>query len=57
MVMTNEDFQQHADSLREMLHRKTSQLWDCQSPEGCSALLAQMKALRNRISELDQQTR
>lgn len=55
MVMTKDDLREHAENLRETWRRKVADLWDCHSPEHRTALLAQTKALKARISELDRQ--
>ena len=55
MVLTNEDLREHADNLRDTLNRKIAELWDCPTPAGRTELLKATKALRARITELDQQ--
>ena len=55
MVMTKEDLKEHADNLRETLHRKASELWDCPSLERQKVLLRQTDALQARITDLDRQ--
>jgi hypothetical protein len=56
VTMTNDDLRQHADSLRDTLNRKITELWDCTLPARRAELLQQTKALRGRIAELDEQT-
>lgn len=56
MAMTTDDLRQHADNLRDTLHRKITELWDCNDPERRASLLTQTKELRHRIDELDQLT-
>lgn len=55
MTMTDSDLREHADNLRDTLNRKIVELWNCHTPAGRTALLKQTKALRARITELDQQ--
>jgi hypothetical protein len=55
--MTTGDLKVHADNLRETLHRKIAELWDCPDGVRRTDLLAQTRALRNRIAELDEITR
>ena len=54
MVMTTDDLRKHAESLRNALNRKITDLWDCDDPDRRAVLLRQTKAIRGRIAELDE---